>query len=68
LRKHPEFVEEYNALKLKNIKITPKEDFSDLSRSKTYNQGKEDLVNRVLKLAEDENVSKVSDSSQIIVK
>jgi GrpB-like predicted nucleotidyltransferase (UPF0157 family) len=64
LRKHHEFVEEYNALKLGNIKITPKEVFSDLSRSKTYNQGKEDLVNRVLKLAEKENINKVSNPSQ----
>ncbi|MEI6304750.1 MAG: GrpB family protein [Candidatus Taylorbacteria bacterium] len=68
LREHPEFVEEYNALKLKNLKITPEEDLSDLSRSKIYNQGKEDFVNRVLKLAENENIHKISDSSQIIVK
>lgn len=68
LRKHPELVEEYNALKQKNLNITPKEDFSDLSRSKTYNQGKDDFVNRVLKLAEDENIHEISDFSQIVVK
>lgn len=51
LIKNPEFVEEYNALKLKNIEITPEEDFSDLSRSKAYNQGKSDFVAKVLKLS-----------------
>ncbi len=54
LRKHPELVEEYNQLKLKNVEITPKEDFSDLSISKVYNQGKGDFVNKVLSLAEAE--------------
>ncbi len=34
LRKHPDIVEDYNFLKLKNIKVIPKEDFIDLSRSK----------------------------------
>lgn len=52
LRNHPELVEEYNQLKLKNVEITPEEDFSDLSRSKVYNQGKGEFVAKVLKLAE----------------
>ena len=53
LIKHPEFVEKYNALKLRNIKITPSEDRGDLSRSKIYNQGKADFVAKVLKLAKE---------------
>ena len=52
LRKHPELIEEYNQLKSKNIEITPDEDFSDLSRSKVYNQGKSEFVEKILKLAE----------------
>ena len=56
LRKYPKFVEEYNTLKLNNIKITPKEDFDDLSRSKIYNQGKGDFVAKILKLAEKEKL------------
>lgn len=52
LRKHPGLVEEYNQLKSKNIEITPSEDLSDLSRSKIYNQGKSEFVEKVLKLAE----------------
>lgn len=52
LRKHPELIEEYNQLKSKNIETTPDEDFSDLSRSKVYNQGKGEFVEKVLKLAE----------------
>jgi len=52
LRKRPEFVEEYNQLKSKNIEMTPDEDFSDLSKSKVYNQGKGEFVEKVLKLAE----------------
>lgn len=51
LRNHPEFTEEYNQLKSKNIEITPVEDFSDLSRSKVYNQGKGEFVEKILKLA-----------------
>ncbi|MDP3980887.1 MAG: GrpB family protein [Chlamydiota bacterium] len=57
LRNHPEYVEEYNALKLKNIATTPDEDFSDLSRSKIYNQGKGDFTEKILKLAEAENAT-----------
>jgi GrpB-like predicted nucleotidyltransferase (UPF0157 family) len=68
LREHPEFVEKYNALKLKNLEITQEEDFYDLSKSKTYNQGKEDFVSMILKLAENENIHKKSDSSPIVVK
>lgn len=52
LRNHPELVEEYNQLKLKNIETTPNEDFSDLSRSKVYNQGKREFVEKILKLTE----------------
>lgn len=52
LRKHPGLVEEYNQLKSKNIEMTPEEDFSDLSKSKAYNQGKGEFVEKVLKLAE----------------
>lgn len=55
LRKHPELVEEYNNLKLKNIEITPKEDFADLSKSKIYNQGKSAFSEKILKLAKEEN-------------
>ena len=51
LRKHPELIEEYKKLKVENIKITPKEDFNDLSRSKIYNKGKGDFVQKVLDLA-----------------
>lgn len=51
LKKHPEYVNEYNSLKLKNIKLTPKEDLADLSFSETYNQGKTELVAKILKLA-----------------
>lgn len=52
LKSHPEFVKEYNQLKSKNVLITPEEDFSDLSKSKIYNQGKGEFVEKVLKLAE----------------
>ena len=54
LKKHPELIEEYNDLKLKNIRVTPEEDFIDLSRSKIYNQGKGDFVVKILKLAKEE--------------
>lgn len=52
LRKHPDLIEEYNQLKLKNSEITPPEDFSDLSLSSVYNQGKGEFVEKVLKLAQ----------------
>jgi GrpB-like predicted nucleotidyltransferase (UPF0157 family) len=52
LRNHPELIEEYNQLKSKNIETTPDEDFSDLSRSKIYNQGKGEFVEKVLKLVD----------------
>ena len=54
LKKHPELIEEYNDLKLKNIRVTPEEDFIDLYRSKIYNQGKGDFVVKILKLAKEE--------------
>ncbi len=56
LRKHPAYVEEYNTLKLKNLEGTPDGDFLDLSQSKTYNQGKGDFVDKILKLAEIEGM------------
>lgn len=52
LRKHTDLVDEYNQLKTKSIAMTPEEDFSDLSKSKVYNQGKGEFVDKVLKLAE----------------
>lgn len=57
LKNHPEYVEEYNALKLKNIETTPEEDFSDLSMSKDYNQGKDEFVGKILKLAGLDNLT-----------
>ena len=60
LRNHPELVEEYNQLKLKNIEITPKGDFSDLSRSKIYNQGKSEFVEKLLKLAEAQHATLIA--------
>ena len=54
LRNHLEYVEEYNDLKRRNIESTPDEDFSDLSKSKAYNQGKEDFVAKILRLTETE--------------
>lgn len=57
LRKHREFVEEYNNLKLDNLKLTPDEELIDLSRSRTYNQGKGDFVAKVLKLAKEEEIN-----------
>lgn len=52
LRQHLALVNEYNQLKSKNIENTPTKDFSDLSKSKIYNQGKSDFVEKILKLAE----------------
>lgn len=54
LRNHPNLVEEYNRLKIKNISITPKEDYQDLSKSAIYNKGKGDFVQKILKLAENQ--------------
>jgi GrpB-like predicted nucleotidyltransferase (UPF0157 family) len=48
---HHEFIQEYNNLKLKNIKMTPEEDFADLSLSETYNKGKGEFVAKILELA-----------------
>ncbi len=48
LRKNPGLVEEYNALKLKNIKNIPENELVDLSVSPNYNRGKSDFVGRVL--------------------
>jgi GrpB-like predicted nucleotidyltransferase (UPF0157 family) len=56
-KKHQKFVEEYNNLKLGNIKLTPNEELVDLSMSKIYNQGKGDFVAKVLKLAKEEKVN-----------
>ena len=54
LRTHPEFVKEYEELKRQNLSITPEPDFDDLSRSKIYNKGKGDFVQKILNLAEAE--------------
>jgi GrpB-like predicted nucleotidyltransferase (UPF0157 family) len=54
LRTHPEFVKEYEELKRQNLSLTPESDFDDLSRSKTYNNGKGDFVQKILDLAETE--------------
>ena len=51
LRTHPELVKEYEDLKIKNLSETPEVDFDDLSRSKIYNKGKGDFVQKVLNLA-----------------
>jgi GrpB-like predicted nucleotidyltransferase (UPF0157 family) len=59
LRKHPALVEEYNQLKTRNIEMTPQEDLSDLSKSKTYNQGKGEFVEKVLKLAEGQHSTSI---------
>ncbi|MFA5369058.1 MAG: GrpB family protein [Candidatus Paceibacterota bacterium] len=57
LKNHHEFVEEYNNLKLSNLKLTPNEDLSDLSRSTAYNKGKDNFVAKVLKLAKEEEIN-----------
>ncbi len=57
LRKYLELIEEYNQLKLKNIEITPVEDFSDLSKSEVYNQGKGEFVEKILKLVETDYIN-----------
>lgn len=54
LRSHPDLAKEYEKLKTKNLAETPDEDFDDLSRSKTYNKGKGDFVERILNLAQTE--------------
>ncbi len=51
IRNHPELIEEYRKLKTENIALTPEDDFKDLSRSKTYNKGKGEFVQKVLDLA-----------------
>ena len=51
LRTHPKLVEEYELLKTQNLSKTPESDFNDLSRSKIYNSGKGDFVQKVLDLA-----------------
>ncbi|MEK7103362.1 MAG: GrpB family protein [Patescibacteria group bacterium] len=52
LRTHPDVVKEYQDLKLKNLSKTPESDFDDLSRSKIYNQGKSEFVQKVLNRAQ----------------
>ncbi|MDO8603971.1 MAG: GrpB family protein [bacterium] len=54
LRSHSEFVKEYEELKNGNLKVTPEEDFEDLSFSEVYNRGKSEFVKKVLDLAEKE--------------
>lgn len=53
LRAYPETAKEYENLKRKNIAATPKSDFTDLSLSETYNQGKGEFVQKILKLAQE---------------
>lgn len=53
LRTHTDLAQEYEELKMKNLQETPESDFSDLSRSKTYNQGKGDFVSKILYLAQE---------------
>lgn len=48
LKNNSSLVEEYNALKLKNIKDAPEDELVDLSLSPNYNKGKSDFVGRVL--------------------
>lgn len=54
LRTHPELVKEYDNLKTQNLSETPEQDFDDLSKSKIYNKGKGDFVQKVLDLAKAE--------------
>ncbi len=54
LKNHPEFVKEYEELKRQNLLSTSQADFEDLSRSKTYNNGKGNFVQKILNLAETE--------------
>ncbi len=54
LRTHPELAKEYENLKIKNLSETPETDSDDLSRSKIYNKGKGDFVQKVLDLAKTE--------------
>ncbi len=59
LIKHPEFIKEYENLKLENLKKVNDKDLEDLSLSETYNQGKGEFVKKVLDLADLENASNV---------
>ena len=60
LRTHSELATEYQNLKTKNLLETPDVDFDDLSRSKIYNKGKGDFVQKVLNLSKEEPVYKYS--------
>jgi len=51
LRIHPNFVKEYQELKINNLAKTPESDLNDLSSSKIYNEGKGDFVQKILELA-----------------
>ena len=57
LKSHPELVKEYEELKIENLKVTPEDDFEDLSFSENYNRGKSEFVKKVLDLAEKEKIS-----------
>jgi len=50
LNNNPALVEEYIALKKENINKAPTVELKDLSRSKVYNQGKGEFVEKVLRL------------------
>lgn len=51
LRTHPEMAEEYENLKKQNLTNVIEDDLDDLSRSKIYNKGKGDFVQKILNLA-----------------
>ncbi len=51
LRAHPDATKEYENLKRNNLAETPESDFADLSLSNTYNQGKGEFVQNILRLA-----------------
>ena len=59
LIKYPEFIKEYENLKLENLQVTPENDFEDLSLSEVYNQGKGEFVKKILDLADLENLQNV---------
>ena len=56
LKSHPEEVKEYDDLKRKIIKELPESDLKDLSRSKEYVFQKTPFIEKILKLANKENI------------
>lgn len=55
LKSHKEFLDEYKNLKEQAIKEIPDSDFDDLSRSGTYSSIKGPFIEKVLKLAKENN-------------